>query len=237
MVGISSRKQRERQEREELILEHAQRLLQRDGFQGFNLDELAKAVEYSKGTLYLHFETKEDIALAVSTRAMEKRADLFDRASAFVGTSRERIAALGYAARKFAVQYPDYFRVQMMLKSHSFWEKASTDRRRLHGVQAARAFHHISRVVTDALVAGDLPPGTPAPLVSISLISVTIGSQIAGNETDFQILSGNGDPSALIQLCQDRMCDGWQWRPLSTSKAWDYAAVQRRLRAEIFTED
>jgi AcrR family transcriptional regulator len=233
----TARKQRERQEREELILEHAQHFLRRDGFQGFNLDELAKAVEYSKGTLYLHFETKEDLALAVSTRAMQKRADLFERASAFQGNTRERIAAIGYAARKFAREHPDIFCVQMMLKSHSFWEKASAERRRAHSAQAARAFHPINSIVTDALVAGDLPPGTPAPLVSISLISATIGSQVAGTEPDFQLLSGNQDFTALIHLCQDRMCDGWQWRPLSTSSAWNYAAFERRLRAEIFTED
>ncbi|MCD6048934.1 MAG: hypothetical protein K0Q55_337, partial [Verrucomicrobia bacterium] len=55
-----SRKERERAAREELILEHGRRLLVRDGFQDFNLDELAKAIEYSKGTIYLHFQTKED---------------------------------------------------------------------------------------------------------------------------------------------------------------------------------
>src|SRR6516225_5463962 len=63
---IQARKERERAAREELILDHAQRMLLRDGFQNLNLDELAEAVEYSKGTLYLHFKTKEDIALRSS---------------------------------------------------------------------------------------------------------------------------------------------------------------------------
>ncbi len=237
MVSKLPRKQRERLEREELILEHAQRLLGRDGFQDFNLDELARAVEYSKGTLYLHFETKEDIALAVSTRVMEMRANLFERASAFNGSTRQRAAAIGYAARKFALEHPDHFCLQMMLKSNSFWEKSSPDRRRLHGIQTGRSFNFVNQIVTDAIVAGDLPPGTPAHVVTISLISTTIGSQVAGTEPDLQMLSGNGELSALMRLCQDRMCDGWQWRPLSTSSDWDYAAVESRIRAEIFTED
>jgi AcrR family transcriptional regulator len=237
MVSKIPRKQRERLEREDLILDHAQRLLRRDGFQDFNLDELARAVEYSKGTLYLHFETKEDIALAVSTRVMQMRANLFERASAFTGSTRERVAVIGYAARKFAVEHPDHFCLQMILKSNSFWEKSSMERRRLHGIQAGRAFNFVNQIVTDAIFTGDLPPGTPAQLVTISLISATIGSQIAGTEPDLQMLSGNGDLSALMKLCQDRMCDGWQWRPLSTSSDWDYAAVESRIRAEIFTED
>jgi AcrR family transcriptional regulator len=81
-----SRKDRERPGREELIIDHAQRLLARDGFQDLNLDEVARAVEYSKGTLYLHFESKEDLVLAVATRALRQRADLFERAATFQGT-------------------------------------------------------------------------------------------------------------------------------------------------------
>src|SRR5438128_2388566 len=50
-----TRKERERGLREELILNHAQRMLLREGFQNFNLDALANAVEYSKGTLYITF--------------------------------------------------------------------------------------------------------------------------------------------------------------------------------------
>src|SRR5229473_2976171 len=92
---IQARKERERAAREELILDHAQRMLLKDGFQNLNLDELAEAVEYSKGTLYLHFKTKEDIALAVVTRVLKERADFFERAAQFKGRSRERVGAIG----------------------------------------------------------------------------------------------------------------------------------------------
>jgi len=237
MARTTSRKLREREEREELILDHAQRLLQRDGFQGLNLDELARAVEYSKGTLYLHFETKEDLALSICTRAMRLRANLFERAYAFQGSSRERISAIGYAARKWSRDYPDMLRVQMMLKSLSFWERASEDRRRLHGIEAGRTFHHLNQIVIEALIAGDLPAGTHPPLVTLSLSSATLGSEVAANDADLQMLSGQADPGIMTRMCQDRMCDGWQWRPLSTSANWNYPAVEARLRAKIFTED
>src|SRR6516164_4329817 len=105
MSVIQARKERERAAREELILDHAQRLLLNGGFQNFNLDELAEAVEYSKGTLYLHFKTKEDIALAVVTRALKERADFFERALRFTGRSREKIRAIGFACCHFAQAY------------------------------------------------------------------------------------------------------------------------------------
>src|SRR5215468_3571804 len=97
MSVIQARKERERAAREELILDHAQKMLLKDGFQNLNLDNLAEAVEYSKGTLYLHFKTKEDLALAVVTRAQKERADFFERALKFHGKTREQISAVGFA--------------------------------------------------------------------------------------------------------------------------------------------
>src|SRR5215472_16139455 len=105
MSVIQVRKERERAAREELILDHAQRILLEEGFQNLNLDNLAKAVEYSKGTLYLYFKTKEDIAMAVVTRAAKERADFFERALGFKGCSRERIRAIGFACCHFASVY------------------------------------------------------------------------------------------------------------------------------------
>src|SRR6516225_3832572 len=156
---IQARKERERAAREELILNHAQRLLLRDGFQNLNLDELAKAIEYSKGTLYLHFKTKEDIALAVVTRALKERADFFERALTFKGRSRERIQAVGFGCCHFAKVHPDYYNVEMMLKSLSFWEKADEQRQHQYGMQGGRCFRTMHRIVTDGLQSGDLPPG------------------------------------------------------------------------------
>ena len=124
---ISSRKERERAARENLIVELAAGLLARDGFQNLNLDELAAAAEYSKGTLYLHFKTKEDLVLAVSTRALKHRADLLERAAAFSGATRERARAMAFACCQFMVTHPEFFALELVLQSRSFWGRASED--------------------------------------------------------------------------------------------------------------
>lgn len=226
------RKARERAQRESLILAHARRLLVRDGYQNLNLDELARAVEYSKGTLYLHFKTKEDLTLAVVTEALRERADLFERAMRFQGRTREQACAIGVACGEFAVTYREYFHIEMMLESHSFWDKASEKRRRLHGVQASRMFHAINSVVQDAIRQGDLPSGTRAQDVTHSLIAITVGSHITAAQPDLQLLCAIADPLRSLRTNQDRVCDGWSWRPLCGE--WDYHATERRIRDEIF---
>ena len=234
MRSTAIRKERERSAREELILDHAQRLLMRDGFQNLNLDELAEAVEYSKGTLYLHFETKEDLALAIATRGVKNRADLFERASRFKGRTRERIRAIGFACVQFALGNPDYYGLETVLKSASFWEKASAERQRQHGAQASRIFYVMNQIIFEAVSAGDLPPGTKPEWVTASLIAVTMGSQCVGSQKDLQTLCAISDPIAFLRTSQDVLLDGWGWKPLL--KEWDYAAVDRRIKKEIFPE-
>src|SRR5258707_3067753 len=162
MSVIQVRKERERAVREELILDHAQRMLLKDGFQNLNLDDLAEAVEYSKGTLYLHFKTKEDIALAVVTRAQKERADFFERAAQFKGRSRERVGAIGFACCHFANVYPDYYNVEMMLKSLSFWEKADDTRQHHYAMQGGRCFRAIHGLVCAVIQEVAMPPGKMA---------------------------------------------------------------------------
>jgi AcrR family transcriptional regulator len=234
MSVTQNRKDRERAQREELILDHARRLLVRDGFQDLNLDELARNIEYSKGTIYLHFETKEDLVLSVATQSLSQRADLFDRASKFTGKTRERIRAIGFACCHFAVLHKEFFNMEMMLKSPSFWERASVERRRLHGVQSSRLFHTLNGIVLDAIRAGDLPPDTVAQEVSLSLIAVTMGSHIVAMQHDLQMLGAIHDPISVVRRNQDLMCDGWNWKPLL--KNFDYASTDRRIKAEIFSE-
>jgi AcrR family transcriptional regulator len=228
------RKERERAAREELMIGHAQRLLLRDGYQNLNLDELADAVEYSKGTIYLHFSTKEDLALAVATRALRERSDLFDRAAKFKGRSRERARAIGFACVEFGLQHRDYFNVEMMLKSMSFWEKASEERRRAHSTQAARAFHAVNNVAVDGSRSGDLPEGLRPEMVTLSLFAITIGSHCVGSQPDLLVLSATENPIESLRLHQDIVLDGWGWKPLL--KDWDYAATDRRIQKEIFPD-
>jgi AcrR family transcriptional regulator len=233
-MSTAARKEREFQAREILILDHAQRLLLERGFQDWNMDELARKVEYSKGTLYLHFATKEDLALAVATRALKERADLFERAGAFQGGTRERARAIGFACCEFAVRYPDYFKVDMMLKSPSFWERVSEERRQSHMAQGGRCFRLLHGIVQEALRCGDLPrnPRQPTEHLAFSLIAVTVGTHIMSQEPEKRLLMGIDDPLAVVRRNQDIVCDGLGWKPLSDEHDWD--ATDARIAKEIF---
>jgi AcrR family transcriptional regulator len=66
-----SYKERERQRREQEILDAAELLLIERGYAALTMDDLADAVGISKPTLYQHFKSKEDLAARVIVNALQ----------------------------------------------------------------------------------------------------------------------------------------------------------------------
>jgi len=60
-MGIKERKLRELETRKNLILNTAKELFTEKGFSNVTMDELATVIEFSKGTIYTHFSSKEEI--------------------------------------------------------------------------------------------------------------------------------------------------------------------------------
>ena len=60
-----------REDIQDLILDAADRLLARYGYRKMTIDDLAREVGIGKGTVYLHFKSKEDVALSRIDRVIE----------------------------------------------------------------------------------------------------------------------------------------------------------------------
>lgn len=69
-MGIQERKQREKEERQESILEAAKVLFYQQGFHDTTMAQIAKQAELAKGTLYLYFKSKEELAATIIYRTL-----------------------------------------------------------------------------------------------------------------------------------------------------------------------
>ncbi|MBA2680181.1 MAG: TetR/AcrR family transcriptional regulator [Ktedonobacteraceae bacterium] len=65
-----SLKERQRQEREMLILQAAEKALMERGYHEMSMDEIAVEVGIAKSTVYLHFPKKEDLVVALIEQKM-----------------------------------------------------------------------------------------------------------------------------------------------------------------------
>ncbi len=66
LMGTRERRQREIAEREQRFLDCARALMLQDGLLGLQMARVAEACDYATGTLYQHFESKEDLLVALA---------------------------------------------------------------------------------------------------------------------------------------------------------------------------
>jgi AcrR family transcriptional regulator len=234
---MSNRKERERARRDELILDAARALLLERGYLGLTMDRIAKATEYSKGTIYQHYSCKEDVVIALAIQTAEKRSAMFDRAATFRGRTRERMLAVGVAAQLFVNRYPDHFKSEQVARMQSLRDKTSPER--LHRLQQCelRCMSIASGIVRDAVAQGDLvlPEGTTPQELTWGLWAMSFGHMtVVAN--DLFVLDDLGIPDPPLALVRNQhvLLDGYGWRPLYSE--WDYRASQQRVLDELFAD-
>src|SRR5579863_2249574 len=72
---VTSLKEKQRREREELILQAAEEVFQEKGYYEASMDEIAARVGIAKGTIYTHFPGKEELVIELFNRSMQRLLD------------------------------------------------------------------------------------------------------------------------------------------------------------------
>ncbi|ALM39427.1 TetR/AcrR family transcriptional regulator [Streptomyces albidoflavus] len=105
-MSVQERKERERADRERLIVATARELAEQQGWDAVTTRRLAERIEYSQPVLYSHFRGKREIIGAV---ALEGAAELAASLRAATGAERDprgRVTALARAYLAFAARNP-----------------------------------------------------------------------------------------------------------------------------------
>jgi TetR/AcrR family transcriptional regulator, fatty acid metabolism regulator protein len=87
-------RERQRIEREQLILQAADELLIEKGYHDTSIEDIAARVGISKGTVYLHFASKEDLVFALLERGVRQLQATLDDLLSSPGTPREKLHAV-----------------------------------------------------------------------------------------------------------------------------------------------
>ena len=237
-MGTLTRKQREVHERELMLLDLSRKMLIADGYAGLNMDRLAEAAEYSKGTIYQHFATKEDLVTALALQTMERRTLLFARAATFQGRPRERFMAIGVADELFVRLYPHYYRSEMIIKMADLEDRASAERLETLKRLECSCLSNVSAIIDDAIAQGDLtlPPSIKPAEVAYAVFTLAIGTQTSIHifRTVLENLAID-DPLAASRNSMQALLDGLGWHPLRSE--WDYDSTLTRIAREVFPNE
>ncbi len=117
IMGITERREREKTMRRNAIIEGAEELFFRNGYDKTRMLEIADYCELSKGSLYLYFNNKEDLAHAVVSRSHSILLNLLQEGADRGETGLEKVKEMLEAFVTFYGEYNRAFSLSFLLES------------------------------------------------------------------------------------------------------------------------
>jgi AcrR family transcriptional regulator len=105
-MAVKERRERERMERERLIVSAARGLAEAEGWDAVTTRRLAELIEYSQPVLYSHFKGKDAIMAAVAIEGFGELATALRAARTQTKDPRAALAAVAQAYAQFAQSQP-----------------------------------------------------------------------------------------------------------------------------------
>ena len=117
-MGISERKQREKEQRRMDIILAAEKVFFSKGIHIASMVDVADEAELSKGTVYLYFKNREELIAAVFHRGMDVLQKMMVDAALKCSRAIDKIRVLGKVYLDFAKRYPDHFALMLEKELH-----------------------------------------------------------------------------------------------------------------------
>lgn len=123
-MGITERKEREKELKRSLILESAEELIRQKGLDHLHMDEVAERAEVSKGSLYLYFTNKTDLVLGICHKASEMMNEMTRNVLTQDKTGLEMVYEIGNNYLRFASEHPEFYRAMRFLENYKDTDQA-----------------------------------------------------------------------------------------------------------------
>lgn len=108
---LQTRREEEKEQRRQTIIDAAEHVIAKHGWEGTNFGEIAKRSRLSRSLVYFYFPDREDLFHAVCDRGLTKMLKRFEAAVAKHDTGLEQIMAIGRAYLAFSQAEPLHFEI------------------------------------------------------------------------------------------------------------------------------
>jgi AcrR family transcriptional regulator len=220
-----------------LILDTAQNMLHQHGYVQLTMERIAEAVEYSKGTIYNHFSSKEDLVCSLCCRCISNLLELFNRAYDYPGTTRERFAAIAIAYSLYHQLNPLDAQNIQIVKTNAVREKLSTAK--LHEMNMLE--HQITQLcvnlVNEAIQKGDVTSinNHTADTIVFGFWSMLYGGMLLA-QSDIPLEDLGFSPViTMLWNNSQRLMDAYGWQP--DSNETDTDALFSKLCSALFAQE
>lgn len=209
--------------REQVILDAALDYIKEQSITSLTVDKIVAKVPFSKGTVYNHFCSKEDIVTGLCNQCISSLRSLFYTAIDFDGNIREKMVAICIAYMMSAKTDPESFMLVITAKTPALQQKASEERWNEHVDLESQLMGLFCGLIQQALDdrALSLPPHLSPPQVAFAIWSMSFGTiallQEGLERCDLRRLMEI--ERELVSHC-NLVMDGLGWLPRSQDFDW-----------------
>lgn len=114
-MGIAERKEREREEVKDLILNAAREIFLAEGFENTSIRKIASRIEYSPGIIYLHYKDKSELFLALHDKAFECKMKALFYSVEHIADPLERLKATGESYLRYGIDNRQDYELMFVL--------------------------------------------------------------------------------------------------------------------------
>ncbi|SRR6056297_397804 len=119
-MGISERREREREERRKAIIKAAKKVFLEKGIEHATMKDIAAEAELSKAALYLYFKNREELTFELLHISFSKIKGLIQTASKGEAGGFKRLQAVGKAFMQFYREEPEYIYFSLVIERYSY---------------------------------------------------------------------------------------------------------------------
>lgn len=167
-MGISERRDRDKREMRQLILDAALQLFLEEGFDQVSMRRIADRIEFSPATMYLYFKDKDDILFELHHQAFERFYQAEMAAMSFTDPL-DRLRALGRIYVEFGLDHPEEYQLMFIMTAPGMRIKETHDWK-----DGMKTYDVLRSIVADCLKAGRIRHGDPEE-ISLALWSLVHG--------------------------------------------------------------
>lgn len=149
-MGIAERKEREKQEMKDLVLQAAMDLFIEEGYEKASIRKIADRIEYSPATIYLYFKDKDEIFHAVHEKGFEIFFGQMEKL-AVIADPFERLRKLGEVYLNFAWAHPQLYDLMFIM-----WGPMDALKDDTHWLCGTRAHDALKAMVRECIETGKM---------------------------------------------------------------------------------
>ena len=115
-MGVKDRREREKMELKNKILDAANELFLELGYEKTTMRKIAERIEYNPATIYFYFKNKEEIFYALQKIAFQAFYEAFLKVYESTPNPSERLTKMGRAYIQFALENKSYYDLMFIMR-------------------------------------------------------------------------------------------------------------------------